>query len=262
MALAKSAGWVRLVVPTSSSRAPALRITSGMRKAPPISTSSPRDTTTSRRLARLLSSSRTAAALLLTTVAASAPVSSQINACTRASRSPRRPRLMSNSRSTGAVIARVTACTAASGSNARPRLVCSTVPVRLNIGCRSSRASAASAASTVATSAGPSTASCSCVAESWPALIRSRSACRCERSSWVIRLRPWPSISAAKAGRRSNRSSEGRAETDAGVGSVAVIASLAVGLPQQRILAGARITFLAQQQVQRQRAEVIGDRFQ
>ncbi|MNS99675.1 hypothetical protein D3C72_1340830 [compost metagenome] len=90
--------------------------------------------------------------------------------------------------------------------------------------------------------------------------MRSRRACRCERSSWVMRLRPWPSISTDNAGRRSSRSSEGRAAAD--TGGVRVIALLAVGLPQQWILAGTRIAFLAQQQVQRQRAEVIGHRFQ
>ena len=37
-----------VVVPTSTMTAPALAITSGMRKAPPISTSSPRETITSR----------------------------------------------------------------------------------------------------------------------------------------------------------------------------------------------------------------------
>ncbi len=45
-------------------------------------------------------------------------------------------------------------------------------------------------------------------------------------------------------------------------GGMAVIASIAVGLPQQRILAGTRIVFLGQQQIQRQRAEVIGHRLQ
>ncbi len=104
MALVKSAGWVRLVVPTSSSRAPALRITSGMRKAPPISTSSPRDTTTSRRLAKLLSSRDRRR--IVVDHGGGFGAGQQINACTRASRSPRRPRMTSNSRSTGAVIAR------------------------------------------------------------------------------------------------------------------------------------------------------------
>src|SRR3546814_9283078 len=79
---------------------------SGMRKAPPISTNSPRDTTTSRRLAKPLSISKTAAALLLTTVAASAPVSSHNKSSTRSSRSPRRPVARSNSRLAGADSAR------------------------------------------------------------------------------------------------------------------------------------------------------------
>ena len=50
---------------------------SGMRNAPPISISSPRETIASRPRASVLSTSSTAAALLLTTVASSAPVSSQ-----------------------------------------------------------------------------------------------------------------------------------------------------------------------------------------
>ncbi len=49
---------------------------SGMRKAPPISISSPRETITSLPSARVFKPSNTAAALLFTTVAASAPVRS------------------------------------------------------------------------------------------------------------------------------------------------------------------------------------------
>ena len=66
-----------MVVPTSTSFAPARLMISGMRKAPPISINSPRDTIASRPLASVLSTSSTAAALLLTTVASSAPVSSR-----------------------------------------------------------------------------------------------------------------------------------------------------------------------------------------
>ena len=52
---------------------------SGMRKAPPISISSPRETITCFPNARVFRASSTAAALLLTTVALSAPVSSQLH---------------------------------------------------------------------------------------------------------------------------------------------------------------------------------------
>ncbi len=148
MASLKSDACVRFVVPTSTNCAPALRITSGMRNAPPISTSSPRDTMTSRRRASVLSMSSTAAALLFTTVADSAPVSSQSKACTKSSRSPRRPEATSNSRLTGAVSARTTDSTAVSGSNARPRLVCSTVPDKLNTGRICARVLRASLSST------------------------------------------------------------------------------------------------------------------
>src|ERR1039457_7058972 len=59
---------VRLVVPTSRSVAPDFDITSGMRKEPPISTNSPRETRTSPPSASEFNASRTAAALLLTTM--------------------------------------------------------------------------------------------------------------------------------------------------------------------------------------------------
>ena len=107
---------------------------SGMRKAPPISISSPRETTASRPSASVFSDSRTAAALLLTTVASSAPVSSHRSARRWSSRSPRPPLSRSNSSATGARMAATAASIASSGSSARPRLVCSTVPVRFRQG--------------------------------------------------------------------------------------------------------------------------------
>ena len=67
---------MRLVVPTSRRRAPALCTISGMRKPSPISTSWPRETTISRPPASAASASTSAAAPLLTQIAASAPVSS------------------------------------------------------------------------------------------------------------------------------------------------------------------------------------------
>ena len=100
-----------------------------MRKEPPISTSSPRDTTTSRPSARVLSASSTAAALLLTTAAAAAPVRAQRCSSTGASRSPRCPEARSISRLHALRAASHTAATASSASRARPRLVCRTTPV-------------------------------------------------------------------------------------------------------------------------------------
>ena len=64
-------------MPTSRSRQPDRAMMSGMRKAPPISMSSPREVGTSLPRARLLRTRSTAAALLFTTVAASAPVRRQ-----------------------------------------------------------------------------------------------------------------------------------------------------------------------------------------
>jgi hypothetical protein len=87
-----------LVVPTSTSwQRDSARI-SGTRKAPPISTSSPRETTTSRSPANAASASTAAAALLFTTTAASAPVSSRSKSATCAWRVPRSPVVRSSSR--------------------------------------------------------------------------------------------------------------------------------------------------------------------
>ena len=57
-------------MPTSRMRAPDLARISGMRKPPPISTSSPRETMTSAPSARELSARNVAAAQLFTTTAA------------------------------------------------------------------------------------------------------------------------------------------------------------------------------------------------
>ena len=64
-------------------------MTSGTRKPPPISTSSPREMITSRPAASAASTSSVAAALLLTTTAASAPVSRQSSRSACTSRRPR-----------------------------------------------------------------------------------------------------------------------------------------------------------------------------
>ena len=71
-----------MVVPASTRIAPLRAMTSGMRKEPPISTNSPRDTITSRSLARVSRDMSTAAALLFTTRAAWAPVNSQSSSST------------------------------------------------------------------------------------------------------------------------------------------------------------------------------------
>jgi hypothetical protein len=65
-----------LVVPTSTIRVPDCAITSGTRKSPPISTSSPRETMVSPPRASAVRTSSAPAAQLLTTSASSAPVSS------------------------------------------------------------------------------------------------------------------------------------------------------------------------------------------
>jgi hypothetical protein len=90
---------VRFVAPTSTSRAPAAAMISGMRKEPPISISSPRDTTTSRSFARAASAMTRAAALLFTARPASAPVSAVSRRSARRLRWPRRPVARSISRS-------------------------------------------------------------------------------------------------------------------------------------------------------------------
>ena len=87
-----------MVVPTSRSLAPLRAMTSGIRKDPPISTSSPRETTTSFPRARVSRQRSTAAALLLTAMAASAPLISHRIPSMALYRSPRAPLTRSNSR--------------------------------------------------------------------------------------------------------------------------------------------------------------------
>ena len=115
---------------------------SGIRKAPPISINSPRDTMTSCWGASAANVKSTAAALLLTTVAASQPVSSISSPSTWLSRSPRVLPARSNSRLLKPCMAATAAAIATGASTARPRLVCSTVPVRLNTGMSEGRACA------------------------------------------------------------------------------------------------------------------------
>ena len=176
---------------------------SGTRKAPPISTSSPRETTTSLRWASVLSSRKTAAALLLTTVAASAPVSSATSAETRSSRSPRPPDSRSYSSAQGWRAASTIAAIASSGSVARPRLVCSTVPVRLNTGRRFGRQTVSMRASTAASSAVSSGSGA-------PLRTASRVAASSVRTASVTTRRPCRAVCETSAGSASRRSTAGR----------------------------------------------------
>ena len=206
IALAKSARWVRLVVPTSTSFAPARAITSGMRNAPPISTSSPRETNTSRWRASVFNTNSTAAALLLTTVAASAPVRRQIHSSTWTSRSPRRPLAKSNSRLLAPEATAVMASIASRGSGARPRLVCSTVPVRFNTRCKDGSSKALRRRKAVAISA------------AWDVLSRAaspsrrrlaRAASTVSRTTLVTNSRPYWSNADCRAASRSSSSIDG-----------------------------------------------------
>mmetsp|Transcript_6298 Transcript_6298/g.25483 ORF Transcript_6298/g.25483 Transcript_6298/m.25483 type:complete len:215 (+) Transcript_6298:77-721(+) len=173
-----------------------------MRKAPPISTSSPRDTMASRPRASAAMPSKTAAALLLTTVAASAPVSSQSRSSMRSSRSPRRPVSRSNSRLLGAAIRPSTCCSAASASSARPRLVWMTVPVRFS----TARIDGVSRACTCAARA------CGSASSSprgrLPATARARSASSSALASRATSV--WPCSATSGALSRSSLSRAGR----------------------------------------------------
>ena len=180
---------------------------SGMRNAPPISTSSPRETSTSLPRASVLSSSSTAAALLFTAVAASPPVNSRSRPSRWSSRSPRSPLPRSYSRLVGRPMATATACTASGGASARPRLVCSTVPVRLKTGRRCGRASASSSAWQW-----PSNCTGS---KAWPSADARQRASRA-RATASTALRPCRSARLRSAGRSISRSSEG-GRSDAGL---------------------------------------------
>src|SRR5277367_6347042 len=216
---------VRLVVPTSRRMAFDLDITSGMRKEPPISTNSPRETMTSPFSASVLSARRTAAALLLTTMVeifgsatrAEASASTRASTCssrslrnrrsTCTSRVPRSPVSRSNSRlEYPAAIWRM--CSSAeSGSGARPRLVCRMTPVALMTvrseyfsACRTRRATALS---------NPERAKLTPLSSRRLAAISSRSDDRTARTASVTGI--WPSVemSAANSGLRKSSSTEG-----------------------------------------------------
>ena len=126
---------VRLVVPTSRSRAPVEAIRSGSRKPSPISTISPRLTTTSRPAASAVVASTSAAAPLLTTWTSPA-------AGTRAAQRGQRAAPAAGPLAGAEVELHVDvagcacaiAAAAAADSGARPRLVCSTTPVALSTG--------------------------------------------------------------------------------------------------------------------------------
>ena len=138
---------VRFVVPTSRSVAPDFAMTSGMRKDPPISTSSPRETITSPPSARVFRASSTAAALLLTTygrdrcAAIRQPGHSFAPAvCETADRRGRRVcrarRYRDRIRDWNSRAAISAICCSAEllASGARPRLVCRITPVALMTG--------------------------------------------------------------------------------------------------------------------------------
>ena len=98
--------WVRAIGRADLDEpCPARAMISGMRKAPPISMSSPRDTTASRPLESVFRHRSTAAALLLTTVASWAPVNEHNKDLMWSSRSPRLPVSKSNSSTTAFRIA-------------------------------------------------------------------------------------------------------------------------------------------------------------
>ena len=102
---------------------------SGIRKEPPISTNSPRETITSgnlspcRLVVKALSIKNTAAALLLTTIASSAPESERNSLRTFESRVPRFPVLRSYSSVEYELILGKTFANKSADKGARPKLV-------------------------------------------------------------------------------------------------------------------------------------------
>ena len=194
------------MVPTSTSFAPARFMMSGIRNAPPISISSPRETGTSLRFASVSRTSSTAAALLLTTSAASAEVSRHSRGSMCRCRSPRRPVAMSNSRLLAPRATSDIDAMASSGSGARPRFVCSTVPVRLNRGMSDG---AVIVPTRVATDA-----SRSALVRPPPDMTAARASSSVPRTASSTSGRPWLRISAAIASSASSRSTEGSSVGD------------------------------------------------
>ena len=171
---------------------------SGMRNAPPISTSSPRDTTASPSRASAESASSSAPAALLTTSASAAPVSSKRRPRHSAWREPRVPAARSYSRFEYSPAMRRSAAIAAGASGALPRLVCSTTPVALMTGSSDGAASRWARART----AGPQPSGGTAPPSARAASIVSRTA----RST---RLRGCVASSAATSGSASKASTAG-----------------------------------------------------
>ena len=123
------------MVPTSTRLTPDWRMTSGMRKPPPISTSWPREMIASRPWPSADRISSTAAALLLVTSASSAPVSRRSRSVTSLWREPRSPCVQVVLEVGVARGRRPRPPASAAGlSGARPRLVWMTTPEALRTG--------------------------------------------------------------------------------------------------------------------------------
>src|SRR6202035_296716 len=199
-------------------------------------------------LASVLSTSKTAAALLLTTVASSASVSSHNRSRMRSSRSPRWPGPRSNSSATALRIATCAASIAASAHNARPRLVCSTVPVRLNTGRRLGRC--------------PISSRVSAAAATWSkplgAIPLARAAANVSRTAVTTAERPNREAASAATAVRSTSSTEGSLR-NAAASNFAMRASIT---EQERIDGAAPVAVLAQQDIEPERRDVVGNGFE
>lgn len=146
---------MRLVVPTSCSRAPQEASSSGIRKPSPISTNSPRLSRMSRPGASVTAARARAAAPLLTTWTSSAAgTASRRAAMAPRPRGARLPVPKSSSTSVYPPTAAI-ASSAARDSGARPRLVCSTTPVALCTGLRPTARAGSAARAAWTASPGP-----------------------------------------------------------------------------------------------------------
>ena len=177
---------------------------SGMRKAPPISINSPRETTVSRPC-QGVEHEQHGSRVVVDDGGVFGRRSTRARDRVRCCRAPRVGRSRDRIRGRSpARIAVAAASTAASASTARPRLVCSTVPVRLNTARTLGRASSSrrpSASAAIASAAIPSPL---------PARAAARVRSSAPRMAATVADRPNRSTATAAAGVFSTSSTDGK----------------------------------------------------
>ena len=201
------------MLPTSTSTTPAVSRISGIRKPPPISTSSPRDTSTARPNAIVRRASTRAAAPLLLTSAPPAPVNSRRRAVQWSYREPRAPASRSYSRLAYPRATLAIASSADSARGARPRLVCRITPVPLmtarSEGVADTRRRSSTPAAYSRGSSTPLGRAPGSTADPFPSPISRRTRSSSVRRCWTTSALGWASRTPTNASDSRSRSRDG-----------------------------------------------------